>query len=149
MSSLKREAKPSAEVVAVARYTRSGVRSAQEVYAYLRRRGCSETSAQEIVARCRLSRAVDDQACARLLADHWARKGYAASAIRNRLAVKGLAHDTIQTALQELDSDDRERARAVVAQRTRAQTLPPPRDRLVRLLAARGFDADLIEQVLS
>jgi len=147
-------------LAALIRYTRAGVRSTRQVLAYLQQRGVSSDTAVRTVRLCQARGILDDRACARLWADHWARQGYAWAAIRQKLTEKGLDDSTIDDATHRLGlaSDDGARARLVVAQRIR---LPaprsrqagrgagrPPRARLARTLASRGFDSELIERVL-
>jgi len=152
MSSSKPESKPDRLSAAAARYARTGVRSAREALAYLRRAGASPTLAARLVAQCRARGLVDDRACARLVAEHWARRGYAWSAIRTKLLDKGLDDDAIARAAAQVGAErtDQERARAVstsVLRRTRGRVLRA--GSLARVLASRGFDEDLIEQILS
>ena len=137
-------------VAAVARYSRTGVRSRCEAAAFLRRRGASAGLAAQVLAECRRCGLVDDRACAQLWADHWARRGYAWSAIRLKLADKGLDEEAIARAGQRagMASDDGARARQLVASRARTGSGARQRVRLARALAARGYDAELIEQVL-
>jgi SOS response regulatory protein OraA/RecX len=94
---------------------------------------------------------VDDRLCARLWADHWARRGYAWSAIRVKLSEKGLDEQAIEHAASWLGtaSDDDARARLVIAQRLRRRAGARQRSRLGRALASRGFDSDLIERILN
>jgi SOS response regulatory protein OraA/RecX len=153
MSSLKPEAR------AAARYTRAGVRSTSEVRAYLKRRGLSVAIAQRIVADLVSRGALDDQACAKLWASHLARAGYAWVAIQRRLSAKGLDDETIGQVGRSagIAPSDAERARQIVAERLRGLqkshrtrgTAAKDLNRLARFLRSRGFDQDVIEQVLS
>ena len=137
-------------LAAVIRYTRAGVRSTRQILAYLQRRGVSTDTSARVVRLCQARGILDDRACARLWADHWARQGYAWAAIRQKLTERGLDDSTIDEARHRLGlaSDDGARARLVVAQRTRRSAGRPPRSRLARTLASRGFDSELIERVL-
>ena len=137
-------------LAAALRYTRAGVRSTQEVLNYLHRRGVAPRLARRVIGEARARGVLDDHACARLWAEHWARRGYAWSAIRLRLCAKGLDEDAIEQAAnqQERASDDDARARLVVARQRRHGAGPRQRSRLARTLTARGFDTDLIQQVL-
>jgi len=94
---------------------------------------------------------LDDRACAELWADHWARRGYAWSAIRLKLSEKGLDAHAIAHAASRLGtaSSDDERARRIVTQHLRPGEGRRQQARLGRMLASRGFDQDLIERVLS
>lgn len=104
-------------------------------------------TAQRILAECRLRGVVDDRACARLLAEHWARQGYAGAAIRLKLAAKGLEGPRIAPIVESMAraSDDEARARLVAAQRNRRGG----RAGLSRRLAARGYEPDIIERILN
>lgn len=133
------------------RYLRTGVRSTQEALQFLSRRGVSPQRAAGLVGMYRAQGLLDDRAAARLLGEHWAGQGYAASAIRLKLLDKGfdeqLAHDTVTRLL--CDADDEERARRLLAQqRLRRSSRRPVPSRLARILASRGFDSELIERVL-
>ena len=57
----------------------------------------------------------------------------------------------VETALDQIEEDDAERARQLVEQRARRSDARDPRarGRVLRLLARRGFDADVIEHVMS
>ena len=125
------------------------MRSAHEVRAYLLRRGAAPEAAARALTACRAQGLIDDAACARLWADHWARRGYAAAAIRAKLSEKGLDARTIDRAVDDLvpSTDDAARARALLDRRLeRAPRASRPA--LARLLTARGFDPDVTEQVL-
>ena len=135
-------------VAAAQRYVRRGVRSAHEVVAYLRDHGLAAAAAARLVATFRQQGWVNDRACARLWADHWARQGYAWAAIRARLQTKGLDEPVIgqADAALGLSAGDGVRARQVAAgHRTRRV----PASRVARRLAARGFDSELIERILT
>ena len=152
MPSSKRVDEFSSALSAAARYTHRGVRSANQVRAYLTQRKVSPAIAERVLAACRFRHLIDDHACARLWADHWARAGFAWSAIRGKLAVRGLDEHVIAQAASWLAhaADDEARARAVAArvlQRGRAH--PQQRARVARTLESRGFDANLVERILN
>ena len=130
------------------RYLRARVRSTSEVTDYLRRRGVPPQQASRAVAECRTRGFLDDRACARLWADHWARGGYAASAIRLKLAAKGLPGEVIGevTRAYGAPADEEARARLVAAAARRRGSREA--GRLARALVARGFEADLIERIV-
>lgn len=132
---------------ALLRYTGTAVRSRSEVCAYLARRRVPAGTQQALLARCRAQGLIDDRAAARLWAGYWARQGFAAAAIRERLTTRGFDVRTIQHACALLGraSADEARARVVAARLGRTR---PSRARLARALTARGFDADVIERVL-
>ena len=109
--------------------------------------------AQRVTAQVRSYRALgllDDRAAARLWADHWARQGYAAAAIYEKLSRKGFSNALSRFTLNQFDpsADDESRARTWLARRTRSGTASPAPSRLARALASRGFDAELIERLL-
>ena len=132
------------------RYAGTGVRSSRQVLALLRRAGASSREAQRLVAACRARGLVDDRASTRLWAEQWARRGYAWSAIRVKLSGKGFADGDIVAAARHLGTtaDDAARAREVAAS-SRRRVPRATAQRLARLLASRGFDADLIEHVVA
>ena len=136
-------------LAAVIRYLGRGVRSRKGALAYLRQRGASPSLAAQLVEECSARRLLDDRACAALWAEHWARRGYAWMAIRQKLIDKGLDAEAIESAAQRLGTvaDERERARSVVAEHA-LRSSGRQRARLARTLASRGFDPDLIDQIL-
>jgi SOS response regulatory protein OraA/RecX len=134
MSSSNRRGNATTLLTAALRYARAGVRSTQELRTFLSRRGASSSQIESVVAACRTRGLLDDQASARLWAEHWARRGYAWAAIRVKLFAKGFDEPIIATAAGALATPEG-------GLRQRAQ--------LARALGARGFDAELIEQVLA
>jgi len=148
MSSSKPSREFASALAAAIRYTRAHVHSRQEVLQYLKRLGVSDGVGREVVAECADRGLVDDRACARLWAEHWAKLGYAQAAIHQRLTEKALHATAIEHAINLVtrDSDDEARARVVVARHLSRGR--PPRSRLARALASRGFDPDVIERVL-
>ena len=147
--------KPAADALAAGalRYARSGVRSARDLLTYLQRRHASPAAASRILARCRTLGLIDDQAAARLWAGQWARRGYAAAAIRLKLQAKGFEARISDQAVAHagLASDDDEtRARLLVTSSLRRHTMGVGRSqRLARVLASRGFEPELIDRVLA
>ena len=157
------------------RYLRYGVRSGEELRAHLRERGVNDSLIQSAVERCGREGLLDDRACATLWAVRLADQGYAASTIRERLLAKGLHATLLHGILASLHTaSDADRARLLVRDRLRSldanlKTLaqdrseratrvegrrgarcdPRLRRRLARLLAQRGFDPDLIDQILN
>lgn len=150
MSSSKRGTELAGALAAALRYARAGVRSSQEVRAYLTRREVPSSTIARVLTACGARGLLDDRACARLWVEHWMRRGYAVAAIRERLAVKGLDDQTINEVLHPVAhaSSDATRAREVVARRLRGGADARQRSRLARTLASRGFDSDVIERVL-
>lgn len=139
-------------LAALTRYLRRGVRSTQEALAYLRRLRVPGVASTRLVKVFRARGMLDDAACARLWAEHWARQGYAWGAIRARLSAKGLDEQLIHQTGKQLgtSSDDEEaRAKDVAVRVTARFRTRRPRARVGRTLASRGFDADVIERVLN
>ena len=103
-----------------------------------------------MISASRAASLLDDRACARLWAEHWARRGFAWRAIREKLLAKGLPETAIHEAARSVGStieDDATRARQLTSgnlQRGRGSL----RAQLIRKLAARGFDEDMIERVV-
>ena len=114
---------------AVSRYVRSGVRSTHEALQYLRRRGVPVRRAVAVVSACQAQGLLDDRAAARLWANHWARQGYAAAAIRLKLADKAFDERDIFEAIRPLRAAtaEEERARLVLARDARRRTRGAPR----------------------
>ena len=141
-SSLRRSDAPEPALRRALQYAQRRVCSGQELLAYLARRGVAATAARRAYGL------VDDRACARLWADEWARQGYAWSAIRERLSARGLPADAVSAAARIVGgpSGDAARAQRLVARVRKRRPGAPAR--LARQLAARGFDAELIERVL-
>ena len=151
MSSSKPAAKQ-ALATKTLRYAQVGVRSTRDVLTYLERRGASRQITARILAECRALGLLNDRAAARLWAEQWARRGYAAAAIRLKLQAKGFDTQISDEAAARAGSasDDEARARLLVASSLRRQSSRPGRvQRLARVLASRGFDPDLIERVLA
>ena len=133
---------------AFARHLRSGVRSSADALAYLRRHDVPLEHARLLLRDATRRGALDDRACARLWAEHWARQGYANAAIRARLDAKALPSSAIDDAIARLsqgEDDELSRARRLVSARRR-RGRPPAR--LAQALAARGFEPELIERLL-
>ena len=150
MSSSKDDEDVRARTVA-RRYLRGRVRSTSDTLAFLRRHGFSAATATRVIAACHAQSLLDDEACARLWAEHWARRGYAWALIREKLSAKGLPDSAIERAARHVGSaaaDDLARARHALESRTRLGQGTTQRVRLLRQLAARGFDNETIERVL-
>ena len=100
---------------------------------------------------CQQRGVLNDVACARLWADHWARAGWAWPAIHEKLSAKGLAEAAIAAARHDIGAGPQEelmRARAV--RDNLRQRRPVASDSAVaRRLASRGFDEDVIERLFN
>jgi len=132
------------------RYLRFGTRSTAQLRAFLRTRYVPEGLIESVTATCLRERLLDDRACATLWANTLAERGYAVAAVREQLLAKGLDTTLVKQVLARLctHADDAQRARLVVQTYVRRHA-EPGRRRLARLLSQRGFDADLIEQILA
>lgn len=150
MSSSKPESDAARALARATRYVRTGVRSTEDVRLHLRRQGLSPAIIEPIVARLCAQGLLDDRICARLWAEQWARRGYGWAAIRTKLVAKGLDEDALAEAQRrvEVPGADAARARVVTARWRRPGGGRRERARLARTLASRGFDAELIDQVL-
>ena len=134
------------------RYLRGRVRSSSETLTHLRRRGISAATTTRVIAACHAQSLLDDEACARLWADSWARRGYGWAFIREKLSAKGLPDSAIERAAWHVGStpaDEATRARHALDSRTQRGQGAAQRARLARTLAARGFDEDTIERALA
>lgn len=134
----------------IRRYLRSGVRSTAEVVRYLCHRGVSPERAGRLVSDYHARGWLDDRAGIRLVAEQWARQGYASAAIRVKLAAKGFDARIIDETIARVvpSSDDEARARTMLAKRAPRLADRSARARLARTLAARGFEPDVIERLL-
>ena len=151
MSSSKPRSDAQRLLACAIRYAGRGVRSSHQVRAYLTRLGTASGAVARILTACRARGLVDDLACARLRADDLARRGYARAAIFAKLSGQGLAEQDIAAAARGL-GDDAARAREVAQTHLRRSGRRASRagpQRVARVLASRGFDADLIEQILA
>ena len=137
----------------VSRYTQGRVRSIRETLEYLIRRGITVVEVHRAIAEAKARGLLDDRVAAQLWAEHWARRGYAWAMIRVRLREKGFDERTITELANQhhATEEDEAAARRLIAASLRRSSNPPrrQRSRLARTLAARGFDLDLIEQVLN
>ena len=149
MSSSK-ENRPTA-AAAFSRYLRSGVRSTCEAVAYLRRRGVSSETAARLVKSGVTRGLLDDHAAARLWTEHFVEQGYAAAAIHEKLLAKGFDETVITRAVSRCApaSSEEARARTVADRHAKAPAGPRAAARITRALAARGFDAEMIERVVN
>ena len=98
MSSSKPESDLTRALARAVRYVRTGVRSTHDVRSYLVRHGVSSEAAGEVVQTLRQRGGLNDETCARLWAEQWARRGYAWSVIRHKLEAKGLGPAAIHQA---------------------------------------------------
>ena len=134
------------------RFVARGTRTERDLRAYLERQPAAAGKAAEVFERLRQSGWVDDRACARLLAEDDARRGYAWGAARQRLQARGLAAATVEAAVRPLERQATDRERAAELARAEAERLqrigrPVARMRasLLRYLARRGFDEAVVD----
>lgn len=127
------------------------VRSVQETAAWLKHRGVSAAAVRAVLVQGRRQGWLDDAACARLWADHWARRGYAWAAISERLRAKGLDEASVRGAGERLEliRADRARAQELAGRWALPGTGVLQAGSLARRLAARGYDVELIEDVVA
>ena len=148
MSSSRPAHDPTARrILALARrYLRYGTRSTAQLRAYLDARHLPPSLRDALIAQCMREGLLDDAACTKLWATQLRERGYALGAIREQLLEKGLPLDRIESALAALrvEADDAQVAAALVRARRSSQP-----QRLARWLAARGFDEDVIAELVS
>ena len=152
MSSSKPRASDTDPAIAqLLRYLSSGVKTVSDAAGFLARRGMSGPEIAEAIRVCQRRGLLNDAASAQLWADHWARQGYARAAIARKLHDKGLDDARRTEALDRLDREqtDRDRARQLAVTARGHAAHPQVRVRVARRLAARGFDAELITQVIT
>lgn len=127
-------------------YLRRGVRSVAEARAFLERANAPQAEIAATLDALKAEGLLDERACARLWADHWARALWSSGAIREKLLEKGIEPAAIEAAAARLglDATDAERAEALAAQKRHARVSGTG---LARVLAARGFGAELIERI--
>ena len=135
-------------LAAVRAYTQRGVRSVSEARKYLEERGADEARVAGLISVLRQDGLLDDRACARLSAEHWARAGYGAAVIQAKLSAKGLDGSTIADALLRLNESesDEDRARGWLAAGRGRQTASA--HTLAGQLLRRGFERALISRLL-
>lgn len=137
----------------IGRYLRSGTRSRAEVGAYLARRGVSSEESARLLSVLQRAGAVDDRACAKLWVQRLVDDGYTWSLIRERLREKQLSERLIDEQLTHARTQHADDGRVRALAKARLSRLPVSdprrRARLARWLASRGFDSDLIDQVLA
>ena len=140
------------------RYLRFGVRSIHETRTHLQAAGIPARTIASVLVACARQDLVDDRACAKLWAARLADRGYAWGAVREQLLEKGLDPRVVTQVLAPLAARDPDASRARLllereidrarAARTRASRRGL-HARWARLLARRGFEPDLIDQVLA
>lgn len=130
-------------------------RSAAELARRLRMKGYEPEVGEEVIARLRDLGMIDDAAFAgTLVRDRVRLKPQGARRLANELRARGVDHETAREAIRETmegeQTDERELARRAAEKwRPRAGEEPArARRRLHGYLARRGFDSDVIREVL-
>ena len=120
------------------------MRSRHELTQYLQRHEVRAHEIPRIVRECERRGILNDQACARLWAEHWMRAGFGWLAIRDKLSAKGLEESIVVDVEHRLGQDEEERARAWLDSRSRGGFTTSR----ARQLIARGFDPDIVERII-
>jgi regulatory protein len=129
-------------------------RSVSEIRRHLHGKRYDDEAIDGAIDRLRAQRYVDDLDFARYWVEQRARfRPKGDRALIDELINRGVARETINVALGELPAEsEADRARqAIGRQLTRWQTLEPAerRRKIHAFLAARGFDYDVIEEVIA
>lgn len=128
-------------------------RTRAELATALRKRGIPDEAAEAVLGRFGEVGLVDDEAFSRAwVSSRHAGRGLARRALAAELRRKGVADETVQDAVGELDSDLEARtARSLVDRRLRTLGTAPPEVRLRRLvgmLARKGYPPGLAARVV-
>jgi regulatory protein len=129
-------------------------RSVSEIRRHLHGKRYDDEAIDGAIDRLRAQRYVDDLDFARYWVEQRARfRPKGDRALIDELINRGVARETINVALGELPAEsESDRARqAIGRQLTRWQTLEPAerRRKIHAFLAARGFDYDVIDEVIA
>lgn len=150
------EVMPDSAYDAAARMLLRRPHSVRELTDKLKRKGFSVDDVSDTVERLQSEHHLHDAALARQLVRwHIEHRPSGRRAVRQRLQLKGLPAEHIDTALTELltrdvEKDCAERALEGRLRHTDLATLPRAkrRDRLARFLLSRGFDSDVVISLL-
>jgi len=134
-------AEPRTAVETALRALRARDRSAAELESKLRDRGVGEPERRETLETLSRLGYVDDGRLAELRATALAERGFGDTLIRDDLERRGVAGETIEAALAELEPE-RARAERIVARRGRSA-------KSGRFLAAKGFAEDTVEAAVA
>jgi len=125
-------------------------RSRTEVERYLLRKGWSELTVREVIARLEQENLLDDREFAHFWVENRERfRPRGRMALRREMLNKGLDQEIIEETLRGLDEE--ESAYSIAYARARHEAGLAPREfrrRLGQYLARRGFDFSVIETVL-
>lgn len=126
-------------------------RSRSELASALRRRGVPEEAAEEVLGRFTELGLIDDEAFARQWVSTQQRRSRGRRVLREELRGKGVAADTIEDALADVDDEDEHAAALAFARKRAAATAGLDRAaryrRLVGALGRRGFPGGLCHRV--
>lgn len=119
----------------------------------LLRKGLSEGEAQQIIEYLKEHNYLNETRYAQAYARSKSRlSGWGPWKIKNALALKGISHEVILEAVQQIDSEVFARNALEAAQRkSKKLNLDNAADRarIYRLLSSRGFDSDIINRTLA
>ena len=153
MSRLHRDHEVDRARTLASRYLRFGTRSTAQLRAYLTARDIPARLIGREIVECSRKGWLDDRACATLWATTLADRGYAWAAIHDQLLAKGfdaiLIDRLLATQAAREPDDIRVRTTADGYVRRRARSGRSLRSGLARHLSSRGFDAELIDRVLT
>jgi regulatory protein len=114
-------------------------------------KGFTEKAVARTVARLKEQGYLNDENLAADQTERLRKRGFGAEGIRVKLTQKGLAADTIETALEESEgSEELESARQLLASRFSADALKQSQQyaRAFRFLLRRGYAQDVVENLL-
>jgi regulatory protein len=138
---LGRELRRSRATVRAARAIERRDRSTQELDLRLAVAGVDRVTRADVLETFARAGLVDDARFARGRASALAERGWGDAAVRADLERRGIPAEATEEAVSALDPEP-ERAARIVARRG-------PGPRTARYLAARGFDADLVESLVA
>jgi len=136
------------------RFLATRPRSVAEIRRYLHGKRYDDAAVDGTIDRLRAQRYIDDLDFAKYWVEQRSRfRPKGDRALVSELTNKGVARETIDIAMGELSPEsEAERARRAIARPiARWQTLEPPerRRKIHAFLAQRGFDYDVIEEVIA
>ncbi|GGL26617.1 regulatory protein RecX [Phycicoccus endophyticus] len=137
----------------VLRQLTAAPRSRSQLEGVLRRKGCPEDVAREVLDRMEQVGLVDDEAYAGMLVrSQQAGRGLARRGLRHELRRRGVDDETAAAAVAQVDpAEEEERARALVTARLRSMHGLEPHvqtRRLAGMLARKGYDAETAMRVV-
>lgn len=137
----------------VLRQLAMGPRTRAQLETKLRERDCDPQLSRQVLDRMSEVGLVDDEAYAEMyVRSKQESKGLAASALRHELRSKGVAEDTIDAALEEVDPEtEKVQARELVRRRLRTMRgldLEVQTRRLAGFLARKGYGSGISYQVI-